>query len=92
MHRLPTEMPCSLCSVRHRAAFEELCPFLGEGGQPAATGGLTPTLLRYLTPALTKDPGKCKGCLPLSGTQSDSPCSQHLVSLTRQENKDTLSN
>lgn len=46
--------------------------------------------LRYLTPVPKKDPGKYKGCLPLSGTQSDSPCSQHLVSLTRQENKDTV--
>lgn len=90
MHRLPTVMPCSLCSVRHRAAFEGLCPLLGKGRQPAATAGATPALLRYLTPVTEKDPGKCKGCLPLSGTQSDSPYSQHLLSLTRQENKDTV--
>lgn len=90
MHGLPTVMLCFPCSVQHSAAFEGLCPLLGEGRQPAATAEATPALLRYLTPIPKKDPGKCKGCLPLSGTQSDSPYSQHLLSLTRQENKDTV--
>lgn len=48
-----------------------------------------PPPLCYLTTVPNKDWGKCSGCLPRTGTQSDSPCSQHLVSLTRQENKDT---
>lgn len=87
---LLTAMPSSFCTALHGVAFEGLCLLAGNGRQPAALTGATPTLLRYLPSVPHKDWGKCSSCLPPTGTQSDSPCSQHLVSLTRQENKDTM--
>lgn len=71
----------------HGAAQSCLLRALPTHRQQAAPAGATPTLLSYLTPVPNKDRGNRSSCLPLTGTQSDSPCSQHLVSLTRQENK-----
>lgn len=67
-------------ALPHTSTFEGCSP-------PCSPPCPVPTALPQ-GPPLWRRPGVWRGCLPLTGTRSNSPCCQHLVSLTRQENKD----